>query len=125
MEVSKTRFSVLTLDDDGVVVARPTDSDQPRDAAVIGEIVDGLVRLVGNEPRPALWFPGSTRIDPGGWQTLIDSVSRFATAVAIVVTAPDARPLGSFPGIVDSLILPVRVFADEQEARKWLLDSKD
>lgn len=121
LKVRETRSSRLTLDDDGVLTARPLSDEHLRGDALIGEILDNLAELANGTRRPAMWFPRNVKLAATGWRALIDRIAQAAIAVAVVVADIEHHQLGAIPQIVDSLLLPVRVFDDEVEAKQWLL----
>ena len=41
-------------------------------------------------------------------------------ALGIVLEESDVHLLGAFPEVMNSLLIPVRVFADEESALRWL-----
>ena len=120
MRTVETGYSRSTLGDDGIVTTGPIDDEAPRTGEMVAEILAGIKSLVGSTPRPVMWFPGDTHLEPRGWQTLTELVASVAVAVAIVADDAARVRLGAFPGITDALLLPVRIFSDEAEARQWL-----
>jgi hypothetical protein len=121
LRVAQTSATRLVLDDEGIVTTRPLNLDQPRTAEMVTEILDGVVELTGSRLCPVLWIPGDVNMRPGGWQVLVDRVGGIAPAVGIVQEDEAAGRLGAFPSVVDALMLPVRVFTSEADARQWLL----
>ncbi len=121
MRTLETRFSRFTLDDDGIVTARPTNSGLPRTGEMMDEILKGWAKLVRSDPRPALWIPEDSQLQPRAWHSLVDHVGDLAVAVAILADDAADRSLGAFAVPVDSMLLPVRVFGKESEARQWLM----
>jgi hypothetical protein len=120
MKTIETGFGRLTLDDDGIMTARPVEVETPRTAEMVAEIMTGMSELAGSTPRPILYFPGNTSLQPRGWQMLIDRIEASAVAIAIVAADAARRRLGAFPAMVDSLMLPVRIFTEESDGRDWL-----
>lgn len=121
MRTVDTGFSRSTLDADGIVTTGPINDELPRTGEMVAEILAGIKSLVGSTPRPIMWTPGDAHLDPRGWQTLIELVGKVAVAVAIVADDAARVRLGAFPGTADALLLPVRIFGEEDEARDWLL----
>lgn len=126
MRVVETPFSRLSLCDDGILEAHPIQRDAPRDAALLSDTLDAVDALAGGKPRPVLWDPaGTLPLRPDGWQAIVDRVDGIVEALAIVVDLAEEPLLGAFPQIMNSLLIPVRVFDDEATARQWLLQFID
>ena len=126
MRVVETPFSRLTLCDDGILEAHPIQRDAPRDAALLSQTMDAVVEVAGGKARPVLWDPaGTLPLRPDGWQTIVDRVADVISALGIVIDEAEAPLLGAFPDSMNALLIPVRVFADEPEARDWLLQFVD
>ena len=126
MRVVETPFSRLSLCDDGILEAHPIQRDAPRDAALLSDTLDAMETVAGDRPRPVLWDPaGTLPLRPDGWQAIVDRVNGLFEALAIVIDSAEEPLLGAFPQIMDSLLMPVRVFDDETAARQWLLQFAD
>lgn len=122
MQLVQTAFSRLTLCDDGILEAQPLKTKQPRTGELLNETLDAIAGLTKGESHPVLWkATGTLPLRPGGWQAIVGRVERLVTAIAIVVTSEEEPLLGAFPATMDSLLVPVRVFTSEAEARAWLL----
>lgn len=121
MRTVQTPFTRLTLYDDGVATAQSLRTDVPRSAELLSGSRDALAELVGDGARPLLWDPtGTLPLPPSGWQAIIEGMSGLVCALAIVVDDLDDHELGSFPAAIDSLLVPVRLFTNELDAREWL-----
>jgi hypothetical protein len=122
VRVEQTSFSRMTLFDDGIVEAQPLATDEPRTAHVLSEAMDAIATVGGGQSRPVLWNPtGTLPLRPDGWQTIVRRAEQTISALAIVIGPEDESLLGAFPQTMDSLLIPVRVFHSETEARAWLL----
>lgn len=112
----------MTLFGDGIVEAQPLATDEPRTARVLSEALDALATVAGGRSRPVLWNPtGTWPLRPDGWQTIVNRAEQTISALAIVISPEDESLLGAFPQAMDSLLIPVRVFHIEAEARAWLI----
>lgn len=106
------------MGDDGIVRivssgARSTGESVEKTFAAIAEIT-------GGKPVPILfdarrWTSG----DPSSWSAFIGAVGDLCLAGAILVTDPD-QPIGSFPHVINTLMVPMRVFTDADEAVEFL-----
>ncbi len=122
MRVEETPFSRLTLCDDGILEAHPIDREAPRTAELLNQTMDALESVAGDRPRPVLWDPtGTVPLQPLGWQVIIDRLSGVIAALGIVLDESERSLMGAFPESMNSLLIPVRIFADEADARSWLL----
>ena len=109
------------LRDDGIVIGRDINTDVYRTEAVTKATLDVLAELSGPEKRPALWDPRAfDRMHPEGWLVLIERLPDLINALAILVDDAVLPFLGTFPEHMDSLLFPVRLFRDEEEAIEWL-----
>lgn len=126
MRTAATSITEYTLRDDGIVVGRDVNSAIHRDTAIVTESMDTLAELLGGEPCPALWDPRAlTRVYPEGWVVLIHRLPDLVTALAIVINDELEALLGTFPGLMDSMLFPVRMFRAESEALDWLAQFLD
>lgn len=121
MKVIETQFSRYTVGDDGVATATPLKPELPRTLDLMTEALDDLEAFLEEKPRPVLWDPRAVvPLRPGVWRVIIERLEKIAVGLAILVEDMDDHGLGSFPVAIDSLLLPVRLFTDENEARSWL-----
>lgn len=112
---------VLTREDDGVIVGRERNFDIPRTVDRVAEAVEVTWPLAGCQPCAAIWdMRGSPRAKPESWQLVIRRVPEIFRALAIIVDEDAKRALGAFPMAIDSLLIPVRMFVDVDEARNWI-----
>ena len=122
VSVRETPFSRLTLYDDGIVHAHPIQREAPRDAALISETIDALEVVADGVPRPVLWDPaGTLPLRPAGWQLVVERVGGSMAALGIVLDDSEVHLLGSFPESMNSLMIPVRIFDNEESALRWLV----
>lgn len=121
MKVIETQLSRYTLDDDGIATATPRNSQLPRTIELMTQALDDLEVFLEGTMRPILWDPRTVvPLRPGAWRAIIDRLEKLAIALAIIVDDENETRLGSFPLAIDTLLLPVRLFTDESEARRWL-----
>lgn len=126
MKVIDTRFARYTLGDDGVATATPRRPELPRTMDLMTQALDDLEDFLEEQPRPILWDPRTVLpMRPGAWQAIIERLEKIVVSIAILVDDVKDHRLGSFPEAIDSLLLPVRLFTDEDEARSWLLQFAD
>ena len=118
VECSITRY---TLRDDGIVAAIGTHPEIPRDLTTMTASLDCLAGLIDGTPRPILWDPRAVlRLFPEAWKAIIERIESLAVAVAILADDGTEEMLGPYPGAMNSLLLPVRTFTDEEQAIEWL-----
>ena len=92
-----------------------------RTAEDVAESFDRLDQLIGGVRRPGLWDPRDISSFPAGaWRMLIARLEKSFVALAILIDESMEPALGAFPAAIDSLLIPVRIFHDEDEATQWL-----
>lgn len=105
----------------GILIIR-TKANQGTEAS-FAEALDAIGRLGDGVPRPALWdvraWQGAT---PEAWGYLIPRIARLVSAVAMIVRADRDQRVGPFPAAIDRLLIPFRIFIDEQKALEFLRD---
>ena len=123
MKTVTTELNELTLRDDGILAARAINGDIPRTTDPVRRMYVEMAELIENQPRPVLWDPRAIRtIRPDGWLAIIDRLQDLFTALAILVDNEATRAvLGSYPQAFATLLIPARVFEDEDEALGWLV----
>lgn len=52
--------------------------------------------------------------------SFLEGAPKNLTAVAVVGDPEQVQLLGSFPGLIDSLLLRLQLFTDEASALEWL-----
>ena len=105
----------------GILIIR-TKANQGTEAS-FAEALDVIGRLGEGVPRPALWdvraWQGAT---PDAWGYLIPRIARLVSAVAMIVRADRDQRVGPFPAAIDRLLIPFRIFIDEQKGLEFLRD---
>ena len=121
MQTFSTAITKYTIRDDGIVVGRDINPETPRTAVNIAESFDRLSVVAQGRRFPGLWdarlapeFPFSV------WQVFVDRISEAVGALAILVDNEADPAFGAFPKVIDSMLIPVRLFQDEDEAIAWL-----
>lgn len=121
MGTAEAELIILTREDDGLIVGRERNFDVPRTVDRVAEAVDVTWKLAGRRPCVAIWdMRGSPRPRPESWELFIRRIPGIFRALAIIVDEDAKRALGAFPMAIDSLLIPVRMFVDEDEARNWI-----
>lgn len=114
-------ITLWTLRDDDIVVGVGINPDVPRDRDVMAENLDVLAALMAGKPRPVLWDPRAVpRIHPRAWSEIIHRAPELVVAAAILVDDGTEEMLSGYPGAVDSLLFPTRLFRSEDAALAWL-----
>ena len=126
MRTLRSTVAEYTLYDDGVVVARAIHPEIPRTVDTASKSLDVLEELIEGRPRPILWdIRGAARLQPEAWQALIGRLETVATALAVMADEETPPLLGAFPEAIDSLLMPVGRFDDEEAALVWLRGQLD
>ena len=122
MKTLTTELNQLTLRDDGILVVRSINADTPRTTDPVRRMYGELAELIESQPCPILWDPRAIRtIRPDGWLAIIDRLQDLFVAIAILVDNDATRAvMGSYPHAFATLLIPARVFEDEDEAMEWL-----
>jgi hypothetical protein len=121
-----TATTKFTFRDDGIVFGIDINPDTERTAQNVSDAMDMLNQLVEGQARPGLWDPRpGTGFPAEAWTTLIRRLPESISALAILADDRVRQGIGGFPAAIDSLLIPVRVFADEAEATEWLLQFVD
>lgn len=58
--------------------------------------------------------------DPASWQRFIERIESICVAAAVIVTPASKDAMGAFPPIVDHLLIPFRLFEEEEAALAFL-----
>ncbi|MDJ0498114.1 MAG: hypothetical protein QNJ89_09805 [Acidimicrobiia bacterium] len=120
MHSVETPTMSFTLRDDGVIVGRGKPTDNMRTEPEVARNLAVMDELLGGQLAPALWYPDEVlRYEADALQRLIHGLVQRLTAVAIVASDPPPA-LAAFPGAVNALLLPVRIFEQEADAEQWL-----
>lgn len=126
MKVFESDYSHYAIHDDGIATATPRKPQHPRTPELMMQALDDLERFLAGTPRPILWDPRTVvPLPPGAWRAIIERLETIVVALAILVDDEQEHGLGSFPAAIDTLLLPVRLFTDEAEARTWLVQFRE
>jgi hypothetical protein len=119
MDSITTKTGRIWVDDEGIIhiVATGAASTAESTAETLGVVTE----LTAGTKAPILfdvrrWPSG----DPAFWVLFTNTVERVCLAGAAVIDPQAADSLGSFPSLIDSLLIPFRVFADEDAALAFL-----
>ena len=105
---------------DGILVAREVETTEAHSAETAQSDFDAISASVGSARPPAMWdVRGMARPSPTAWSVLIERVADLVSAVAVLIDPSDDN-VGHYPATIDSLLLPMRTFTDEDEAIDWL-----
>ncbi len=119
MDLRTTKTGRIWLDDEGIIHIVAT--GEPSTADSTAETLGVVEELTASGKAPILfdvrqWPSG----DPGFWVLFINTIESVCLAGAAVIDPQAADSLGTFPSIIDSLLIPFRVFPDEDEAMSFL-----
>ena len=120
-----TRFTSgiteYTIRDDGIVVGREINLDTPRTAQSNAESFDRLAEVLQGRQPPGLWDARSVPEFPlSVWQVFVNRIDKVVAALAILVDESGERAMGGFPDVMNSMLIPVRLFRDQNAAIEWL-----
>ena len=122
METAASTVLHFTLRDDGIVWAESQPGVEPTEE-LLQEAEAACRSLRREERRPALWdIRLLTKPKPGAWMGFIEGAPNNLTAIAVLGDQVHIDLLGSFPELINSLLLPLQLFTDEASALKWLLE---
>ena len=103
----------------GIVTHRANNERRTRET--VSELFGVMRELLGGVPGPVLFdareSPGT---DPEGWQAAITNLESTASKVAMLIDPESSVEVGPYPGVVDRLLIPLKVFVDEAEALAFL-----
>ena len=63
---------------------------------------------------------GTTSVDLDVWPSFLDQIPLILSALAILVSDTTSRQAILFPDKINALLVPCRVFADDESAVAWL-----
>ena len=119
MEEITTTTARIWLDEEGIIhyvsigVASTADT--------VTESMSVLSELSVGRPAPILFDSrGWPSGDPASWVRFINTIEAVCSAAAVVVDAESAPKMGSFPLLLDSLVIPFQIFSNEEEALAFL-----
>lgn len=119
MEPIETTTARMWLDDEGIGHYVSIGVASTRETVI--ESMEALGELSGGQPLPILFDSrGWPSGDPASWVQFINTIGTVCSAAAVVVDAESEPKLGAFPPLLDSLMIPFRMFADENEALEFL-----
>ena len=112
----------VTLTDEGVSHMVVKDVAQSPTPAEVAEDLDLAAQVGGSERRLAVWDLRelSARLPGGAWRNIIERIPDTLIAVAMIASEETAKNLGTFPEAIDSFLVPVRIFTDEDKAWAWI-----
>ena len=119
MDSTTTTTARVWVDAEGIIHLVATGA--PSTADTVAETLGVLRRLIAGGKAPLYfdlrrWPSG----DGGFWSSFVNSIEGVCVAAAAVVDPEVPDPLGGFPSAIDSLLVPFRVFVDEDEALAFL-----
>ena len=121
MDAIETPTMIASRRKDGLIIGRETNFHLPREPQVVQEAMKATWKLAGGEPCAALWdMRGSPRPSPESWRLFIHRLPEIFFALAILADEQAVSFLGAFPAAIDNLLVPVRVFGQEDEATQWI-----
>lgn len=107
------------MDDDGVV--RYVSVGVPSTAESVSRGFEIVRELTKGARAPILFDARSwPRGDPASWVRFISKVEDVCVAAAVVVSPTSEKAMGSFPEYIDGLVIPFRIFEDEDAALESL-----
>ena len=110
-----------TVRDDGIVIGREINLDVPRTAESIAQSFDRLAEFLQGKRPPGIWDARSVPNFPlNVWQVFVSRVDSVVVALAILVDEAGEKTMGGFPDAISSMLIPVRLFRDEEGAIEWL-----
>ena len=114
----------IQLGEDGVIVAREKESER-HTPATTHRALDALAEVAGGRRRPMLW--DVRRLSVGGPEARAIFVQRMPESLSALAVLVDQQideelqgALEAFTPIIESLMMPIRVFYDEDAALGWL-----
>lgn len=115
MEERVTAAARIWIDDESIVHYQAIGVP-----STVESVVEGLTavrELAGGSPSPILfdargWGSG----DPNSWVQFINMIESVCSAAGVVVDAEALSKMGTFPSLLDSLVIPFRLFHSEDEA---------
>ena len=119
MRMRTTETGQMWIDGEGIVHFVATGAASTADTAadnlaVLEELTAGGKTAILFDVRS--WPSGS----PAFWVRFINAVEHICLAGAILVDPQSQDNLGTFPSLISSLLVPLQVFLDEDEALAFL-----
>jgi hypothetical protein len=123
MEETRTKICSFVLDERGFVHAR-LDAGATMDESDAREAIEATFRVAGEKRLPVLvdlrLLAGETRA-ARMYFVSDEAVMRYS-ACALLVASPVSRVIGTFFLRLSEHKVPTRMFSNEAEATKWLVD---
>lgn len=119
MDIRTTKTGRIWRDDEGIVhfvatgVASTADSSAENMGVVKELTAGGKAPMLFDIRR---WSSG----DPGFWLQFVNTIESVCRAGAAVVDSDVVEKLGAFPASIDSMLMPFRVFSEEEKALAFL-----
>ena len=109
----------IWLDDEGIIHFRAMGIRST--AASVERNFRFAHKLAGGTPVPFLfhaenWPSG----DAMSWRRFIDVIESVSSAVAVIMPEADRPKMGRFPELLDALVVPFRMFTEEDDAMAFL-----
>ena len=119
MEPRRSKTARIWLGEDGIV--RFVSVGVESTAETVAESLE-IVREVTAGGRPPILFDARSwpRGDPASWVRFISMIEDVSVAAAVIVSSESAPAMGSFPSYIDGLVIPFRIFEDEDSALEFL-----
>ncbi|MDJ0925966.1 MAG: hypothetical protein QNJ77_15550 [Acidimicrobiia bacterium] len=119
MEERTSSDARILLDDEGIIHVIAI--GVPSTAPFVDETFAVVRELAGGQRAPILFdardWPRGT---PASWARFISKIESICLAAAVVADTRAAKALGRFPEFLDDLLIPFRVFPDEEPALEFL-----
>ena len=119
MDHRTTSTAQIWLDNEGIIHIVATGVASTADTT--GETLGVLTDLVAGSRAPILfnlhqWPSG----DPSFWTRFTQTLQSVCLAGAVVIDPQAVAKLGTFPSLINTLLIPFQVFSDEDEALAFL-----
>ncbi len=119
MDYRTTKTGRIWVDDEGIIHIVATGAASTADSTaetlgVVGELTAGGKAPILFDVRR--WPSG----DAAFWSLFVNTIESVCLAGAAVVDPQAAASLGAFPSAIDSMLVPFRVFSDDDEALAFL-----
>jgi hypothetical protein len=119
MEEKVTSAARIWIDDEGIVHYQAIGT--PSTAQSVIEGISAVREMAGGTPTPILFDArGWHSSDPKSWVQFINMIESVCSAAGVVVDAESQKAMGSFPSLLDTLVIPFRNFSSEDEALTFL-----
>lgn len=88
--------------------------------STVESVMEGMTavsEMTGGKPSPILFDArGWGSRDPNSWVQFIGMIESVCSAAGVVVDDESVSKMGSFPSLLDKLVIPFRIFRSEDEA---------